>query len=70
MWTQTVIPTEPRITVDIPAAFMNQPVEVVLIPTRLADDQNMRQEQIHAFFAQFKADANLLRYQRDELYDR
>jgi hypothetical protein len=70
MWTQTITPTESRLTLEIPDAFVNQPVEVVLIPTQLAEDKETRRNQLHAFFAQFQADAALLRYGRDELYER
>lgn len=70
MWTQTVIPTESHVTVEVPDAFVNQPLEVVLIPRQLSTGKEQRREQLHAFFAQFQADAALLRYERDELYER
>jgi|OpeIllAssembly_1097287.scaffolds.fasta_scaffold96964_3 hypothetical protein len=70
MWTQTVIPTESLVTVKIPEAFVNQQLEIVLIPMQLAEDKETRRDQLHAFFAQFQADAGLLNYERDELYER
>jgi hypothetical protein len=70
MWSQTITPTSRQLTVEIPDAFLNQPVEVVLIPTHLSDDIETRRKQIDAFFDQFQADVNLLRYSRDELYER
>ena len=38
MWSQTITPTSRQLTVEIPDAFLDQPVEVVLIPTHLSDD--------------------------------
>lgn len=70
MWSQTITPTSRQLTVEIPDAFLNQPVEVVLIPTHLSDDIETRRKQINAFFDQFQADVSLLRYSRDELYER
>ncbi len=70
MWSKTITPTSRQLTVEIPDAFLNQPVEVVLIPKHLSDDIETRRKQIDAFFDQFQADVSLLRYYRDELYER
>lgn len=70
MWSQTITPTSRRLTVEIPDAFVNQPMEIVLIPKHLSDDAEARRKQVHAFFDQFRADASLLRFSREELYDR
>lgn len=52
-----------------PDAFLNQPVEIVLIPKQLSDHVEARRKQVHAFFDQFQADVSLLRFTREELYD-
>jgi hypothetical protein len=70
MWSQTVIPTSREVTVEVPEALLNQPVEVVLIPTQLSEDRETRRRQLQAFFEQFQADAGLLKYSRDELHER
>ena len=70
MWSQTVTPTSREITVKVPEALLNQPVEVVLIPTQLSEDRETRRRQLQAFFDQFQADAALLKYSRDELHER
>ncbi|MDQ3564883.1 MAG: hypothetical protein M3436_12305 [Pseudomonadota bacterium] len=70
MWSQTIPPTSRQLTVEIPDAFLNQPVEVVLIPKHLSDDTETRRKQIDAFVDQFQADVSLLRYSREELYER
>jgi uncharacterized protein (DUF433 family) len=41
-----------------------------LIPAPLSEDKDVRRKQLHAFLAQFQADAALLCYGRDELYER
>jgi hypothetical protein len=70
MWSQTITPTSHQLTVEIPDAFLNQPVEIVLIPRELSDDLETRRRQIDAFFDQFQADVSLLRFSREELYER
>jgi hypothetical protein len=70
MWSQTITPTSHQLTVEIPDAFLNQPVEIVLIPKELSDDLETRRRQIDAFFNQFQADVSLLRFSREELYER
>jgi len=70
MWSQTITPTSRQLTVEIPDAFLNQPVEIVLIPKQLSDDVEARRKQVHAFFDQFQADVSLLHFTREELYDR
>ncbi|MCX7109828.1 MAG: hypothetical protein NTX45_06805 [Proteobacteria bacterium] len=67
MWTQTVTPKVRNISVEIPEAFINQPLEILLIPTLLAEDGEILRGQVHAFFDQFQSDANLLRYDRAEI---
>ena len=71
MWSQTVTPTSRNVTVQVPEAMLNQTVEVVLVPTNLAEDRETRRSQIHAFFSQYHADAARLKgYDRDELHGR
>ena len=70
MWSQTVTPTSREVTVEVPEALLNQPVEVVLIPTQLSEDRETLRRQLQAFFDQFRADAALLKCSRDELHER
>lgn len=70
MWSQTVIPTGRRITVEVSDALLNQPIEVVLVPTRLSEDREARRNQLHAFFDQFQAVAALLKHDRDDAHGR
>lgn len=44
MWLQTITPTSRQLTVEIPDAFLNQPVEIVLIPKQLLDDVEARRK--------------------------
>ncbi|MGR8933907.1 MAG: hypothetical protein ACU837_05890 [Gammaproteobacteria bacterium] len=41
-----------------------------MIPAQLAEDKKARRNPRHAFFAQFQADAALLRCERAELHER
>jgi hypothetical protein len=70
MWSQTVTPTSREVTVEVPEALLNQPVEVVLIPTQLSEDRKTRHRQLQGFFGQFQADAGLLEEGRDGLHER
>lgn len=70
MWTQTLTPTSRTLTVEVPEALVNQPLEVVLIPAQLSEDRENRRRQLHAFFGQFQADAGRLKYERAELHER
>ena len=45
-------------------------IEILLVPQELAEDTETRQQQVHEFFSQFNADADLLSYSRDELNER
>jgi hypothetical protein len=70
MWSQILTPTSRSITVEVPEDMLNHPVEVVLVPTKLATDRETLRRQLHAFFGQFQADAGLLKFSRDELNER
>lgn len=70
MWSQTITPTDRRIVVEVPEALLDQPVEVILVPTRLSSDREARRRELHAFFEQFQADAGCLKCSRDELHER
>lgn len=70
MWSTTLTPTTRTLTVEVPEALLNQPIEVVLIPRGLSDDRETRRRQLHAFFEQFQGDAGRLKYGREELHER
>jgi hypothetical protein len=53
MWSQTLTPTGRSITVEVPEELVNQPVQVLLIPTRISRDRETRRLQLHAFFSQY-----------------
>ncbi|MFB1486054.1 MULTISPECIES: hypothetical protein [unclassified Thiocapsa] len=70
MWSQTLTPKGRSLVVEVPEELANQPIQVVLIPTQISADRETRRRQLHAFFAQYQADAGLLKYDRAELYER
>lgn len=70
MLIQTVTPTQRTVTVEVPDAYINRQVEVILLPREIAIDVETRREQIHEFFSQFNADSRLLKYRREDLYER
>jgi hypothetical protein len=70
MWAQTLTPNGRSLVVEVPEELANQPIRVVLIPSRISTDLETRRRQLHAFFAQYQADAGLLKYGREELYER
>jgi CRISPR-associated Cas5-like protein len=65
----TLTPKGRGLFLEILEALVNQPIQVLLIQTRLPADREMRRRQLHAFFARYQADAGLLRYDRAELYE-
>ncbi len=54
MLSQTITPPSDRITVEIPRVFMNQPVEIVLIPKQFWTDVETRRKQVDVFFEPFR----------------
>lgn len=70
MWSQTLTSTSRSITMEVPEALLNQPVDVVLIPTELSTDRETLRRQLHAFFGQFQADAERIEFSRDDLNER
>ncbi len=62
MWSQTITPKGRSLVVEVPEELANQPIQVVLIPTRISTDLETRRGQLHAFFAQYQTDAGLLKY--------
>lgn len=67
MYSQTLPPTENQVTVKIPDEYINHQVEIVVV--LVEPEATQRLKKIGEFCDKHQADASLLKYTRDELYD-
>ena len=67
--TYTLVPTDTKVTVEIPREYVNREI---LIDVRLVDDDDdaRRRQELHDFFMQHQVDLSDFKFDRDEANER